>query len=32
VGSAFADGDLMRATVLAVLNATNRVLWSPQAR
>ncbi len=32
VGSAFADGDLMRATVLAVLNATNRVLWSPHAR
>lgn len=30
VGSAFADGDLMRATVLAVLNATNRVLWAPQ--
>ena len=30
VGSAFADGDLMRATVLAVLNATNRVLWVPQ--
>jgi hypothetical protein len=27
VGSAFADGDLMRATVLAVLNASNRVLW-----
>ncbi len=30
VGSAFADGDLMRATVLAVLNASNRVLWAPQ--
>jgi hypothetical protein len=29
VGSAFADGDLMRATVLAVLNASNRVLWAP---
>lgn len=29
VGSAFADGDLMRATVLAVLNASNRVLWVP---
>jgi hypothetical protein len=30
VGAAFADADLMRATVLAVLNATNRVLWTPQ--
>ncbi len=29
VGSAFSDGDLMRATVLAVLNASNRVLWTP---
>jgi hypothetical protein len=29
VGSAFTDGDLMRATVLAVLNASNRVLWTP---
>ena len=29
VGSAFADADLMRATVLAVLNASNRVLWGP---
>ena len=29
VGAAFADADLMRATVLAVLNATNRVLWTP---
>jgi hypothetical protein len=32
VGSAFADGDLMRATVLAVLNASNRVLWAPHGR
>jgi hypothetical protein len=30
VGSAFADDDLMRATVLAVLNASNRVLWAPE--
>ena len=29
VGSAFADDDLMRAAVLAVLNASNRVLWLP---
>ena len=29
MGSAFADADLMRATVLAVLNASNRVLWGP---
>jgi hypothetical protein len=27
MGSAFADADLMRAAVLAVLNASNRVLW-----
>lgn len=29
VGSAFADADLMRGAVLAVLNASNRVLWAP---
>jgi hypothetical protein len=31
MGSAFADADLMRAAVLAVLNASNRVLWGPHA-
>ena len=31
MGSAFADADLMRAAVLAVLNASNRVLWGPHS-
>lgn len=29
VGAAFGEQDTARAAVLAVLNATNRVLWSP---